>query len=293
MKIDDLHVVPQEAGEHPQNSEGNRPVPGDGNLQIREFLPGPGHRRFVNRFQLRFNPDPSPRFTFPDQHLYRKAEHPFADRDLFLDDLVLRFDRINTRYFDHIELTQEKDRRAYTRLIELYCLDPAKTWMVGNSPRSDINPALQAGLHAILIPHPRTWELEHDQVREEGRERFRELKRFEDQGGDIFEQNQSLRYIERFVGSALFQGKHRFSGTAGAYAHAKEEVAKSLAGVAIAVAAGLHWRGRAARRRSAMTFIPQALLRNLYNRSSLRNTGAGVRFSVKNRLSPATLERIP
>ena len=41
-----------------------------------------------------------------------------------------------------------------------------------------------------------------------------------------------------------------------------------------------------------MTFIPQALLRNLYNRSSLRNTGAGVRFSVKNRLSPATLERI-
>ena len=41
-----------------------------------------------------------------------------------------------------------------------------------------------------------------------------------------------------------------------------------------------------------MAFIPQALLRNLYNRSSLRNTGAGVRFSVKNRLSPASLERI-
>jgi putative hydrolase of the HAD superfamily len=84
------------------------------------------------------------------------------------------------RYFDHIELTREKDRRAYTRLIERYRLDPAKTWMVGNSPRSDINPALQVGLHAILIPHPRTWELEHDEVHPEGRERFRELKRFED-----------------------------------------------------------------------------------------------------------------
>ena len=41
-----------------------------------------------------------------------------------------------------------------------------------------------------------------------------------------------------------------------------------------------------------MTFIPQALLRNLYNHSSLRNVGTGVRFSVKNRLSPASLRSI-
>ena len=85
-----------------------------------------------------------------------------------------------TPYFDHVELTPEKDRRAYTRLIDRYDLDLGKTWMVGNSPRSDINPALQAGLQAILIPHPRTWELEHDEVQQEGRERFSVLKRFED-----------------------------------------------------------------------------------------------------------------
>ncbi|MDJ0654681.1 MAG: hydroxymethylglutaryl-CoA reductase [Xanthomonadales bacterium] len=41
-----------------------------------------------------------------------------------------------------------------------------------------------------------------------------------------------------------------------------------------------------------MSLIPGALLRKLYNRSSLRNTGNGVRFSVKNRLSPASLKRI-
>jgi putative hydrolase of the HAD superfamily len=34
--------------------------------------------------------------------------------------------------------------------------------MVGNSPRSDINPALQAGLSAVFIPHHNTWELEHE-----------------------------------------------------------------------------------------------------------------------------------
>jgi putative hydrolase of the HAD superfamily len=43
--------------------------------------------------------------------------------------------------------------------------------MVGNSPRSDINPALAAGLHAVFIPHPQTWRLEHEEVQqvEDGR----------------------------------------------------------------------------------------------------------------------------
>lgn len=41
-----------------------------------------------------------------------------------------------------------------------------------------------------------------------------------------------------------------------------------------------------------MQFVPRALLNKLYNRASLRNTGAGARFSVKNRVSPAKLERI-
>jgi putative hydrolase of the HAD superfamily len=37
-------------------------------------------------------------------------------------------------------------------------------WMVGNSPRSDINPALQAGLNAVFIPHHNTWALEHEEL---------------------------------------------------------------------------------------------------------------------------------
>jgi putative hydrolase of the HAD superfamily len=36
--------------------------------------------------------------------------------------------------------------------------------MVGNSPKSDINPALAAGLHAIFVPHDNTWILEHEEV---------------------------------------------------------------------------------------------------------------------------------
>ena len=36
--------------------------------------------------------------------------------------------------------------------------------MIGNSPRSDINPSLAAGLNAIFIPHDFTWVLEHETV---------------------------------------------------------------------------------------------------------------------------------
>ncbi len=39
-------------------------------------------------------------------------------------------------------------------------LDPARTWMVGNSPRSDILASVAAGLSAVYIPHPETWEFE-------------------------------------------------------------------------------------------------------------------------------------
>ena len=36
--------------------------------------------------------------------------------------------------------------------------------MIGNSPRSDINPALAAGMNAVFIPHDFTWALEHEAI---------------------------------------------------------------------------------------------------------------------------------
>ena len=44
--------------------------------------------------------------------------------------------------------------------------------MIGNSPKSDINPALEAGLDAVLVPHAHTWVLEHQDLRRPGDEQF-------------------------------------------------------------------------------------------------------------------------
>jgi putative hydrolase of the HAD superfamily len=61
-------------------------------------------------------------------------------------------------YFDAIEIVNEKDVKMYDRIIEQFKIVKSHGWMVGNSPRTDINMALQAGLNAVLIPHAATWE---------------------------------------------------------------------------------------------------------------------------------------
>lgn len=70
-------------------------------------------------------------------------------------------------YFRHTAIVKEKDKAAYHRLAAERAFLPERTWMIGNSPKSDINPALAAGLRAVYVPHPRTWSLEHEQLPED------------------------------------------------------------------------------------------------------------------------------
>lgn len=67
-------------------------------------------------------------------------------------------------YFEATEIVAEKNSATYHEVVEKYQLSPDSTWMVGNSPKSDINPALAAGLHAVFVPHGNTWILEHEEV---------------------------------------------------------------------------------------------------------------------------------
>jgi putative hydrolase of the HAD superfamily len=67
-------------------------------------------------------------------------------------------------YFAATEIVAEKDSAAYRALVEKHSLAHDLTWMIGNSPKSDINPALAAGLHAVFVPHGDTWILEHEEV---------------------------------------------------------------------------------------------------------------------------------
>lgn len=69
-----------------------------------------------------------------------------------------------TPYFAAIEVLAEKNTEAYRDLQQKYAFEPAATWMIGNSPKSDINPSLAAGLNAVFLPHDFTWVLEHETI---------------------------------------------------------------------------------------------------------------------------------
>jgi len=68
-------------------------------------------------------------------------------------------------HFDAIEIVPEKNADVYRELVNRHHVVKSHGWMVGNSPRSDINPALEAGLNAVFIPHHATWALEREEVR--------------------------------------------------------------------------------------------------------------------------------
>jgi len=77
----------------------------------------------------------------------------------------LKIDRSGLgRWFSHTAIVKEKDAAAYHALAAERSMDPAIAWMIGNSPKSDINPALAAGLNAVFVPHAFTWVLEKQEL---------------------------------------------------------------------------------------------------------------------------------
>ena len=72
------------------------------------------------------------------------------------------------QHFAAVEVVAEKDPPTYRNVVGKYGLDHDVTWMVGNSPKSDINPALAVGINAVFVPHDQTWVLEHEEIRSDG-----------------------------------------------------------------------------------------------------------------------------
>jgi putative hydrolase of the HAD superfamily len=75
-----------------------------------------------------------------------------------------------SQYFHDITVVSEKTAEVYRSIIKKYNLDTDKTWMIGNSTRSDINPAKSVGLRTVYIPYHATWEFENETINEHGHE---------------------------------------------------------------------------------------------------------------------------
>ncbi len=77
-------------------------------------------------------------------------------------------------YFSAIEIVSEKTTATYAKLFSRHGEGPEHAMMVGNSLKSDVVPALNAGSWGVHVPHELTWELDHSE-KPENVVRFREI----------------------------------------------------------------------------------------------------------------------
>lgn len=80
-------------------------------------------------------------------------------------DLIHQTRKVSTsglqHHFAHVEIVLEKDPATYARVIGELGVQPERFCMVGNSLKSDCLPVLALGGHAVHVPYPLLWELEH------------------------------------------------------------------------------------------------------------------------------------
>lgn len=64
-------------------------------------------------------------------------------------------------HFTQVEIVSDKTPDTYRRIFDRHGQGTARSVMIGNSLKSDVLPALEAGSWAIHVPHDLTWALEH------------------------------------------------------------------------------------------------------------------------------------
>jgi len=77
--------------------------------------------------------------------------------------------------FDAVEIVSDKTPAIYSAAFSRHGTGPEAAMMVGNSLRSDVIPALEAGAWGVHVPHDLTWGLEHADA-PLGHERFAQIE---------------------------------------------------------------------------------------------------------------------
>ncbi|MCD4707887.1 MAG: HAD family hydrolase [Candidatus Sabulitectum sp.] len=71
-------------------------------------------------------------------------------------------------FFEHCTVVPVKTENTMKKLLASAGVTPDEACMIGNSPRSDINPAIGCGVNALYIQRPFTWQAEQIEFAEPG-----------------------------------------------------------------------------------------------------------------------------
>ena len=90
-------------------------------------------------------------------------------------------------FFHAVEIVSDKSPATYSKAFARHGDGAERSLMVGNSLKSDVLPALEAGSWSVYVPHPLTWSYEHAE-KPENHPRFREI-------ADLGDLNETLRNL--------------------------------------------------------------------------------------------------
>jgi len=82
--------------------------------------------------------------------------------------------------FRSVEVVSHKTASVYSGILSRHGVDPARFLMIGNSLRSDILPAVEAGGWAVYIPAALSWSHEHAELTPQARARVVEVCRIDE-----------------------------------------------------------------------------------------------------------------
>lgn len=77
--------------------------------------------------------------------------------------------------FDAVEIVSNKDKATYERVFSRHGDGADRAVMIGNSLKSDVVPAIEAGGWGVFVPHELTWVLEHVEA-PVAEQRFRQIE---------------------------------------------------------------------------------------------------------------------
>lgn len=104
-------------------------------------------------------------------HVKETMERLSADYDLYIltkgdykeQELKIKNSGLSS-FIQEYFILPEKNDQTYFDLLHTNNWSAEKVCMIGNSPKSDINPALRNNMYAVYIPYRNTWKLDIEPI---------------------------------------------------------------------------------------------------------------------------------
>lgn len=106
-----------------------------------------------------YEPEPYPKMYETLAHLAHLGYplHLYTGGDLEFQWKKIRHMQLDDFFENRVFVTTHKNIQTMKHFLSSHQLDPEHAWMIGNSMKTDIVPAIHAGIHSIYIPSQSEW----------------------------------------------------------------------------------------------------------------------------------------